>query len=298
MVPVEVTAGSTTFNFNMATLGATREIEYLNGVVEGRIGTGTLNSPANPAPAAEYSFFLWTGAMDPTNSSIEELARAGVFSQGWNLPVGGGSGPVNNPPNAVLTTPDPTGPDPGPLTVNFTMSGSTDSDGTIQNYQFDDGLAAGWEYEGATPDDTQSATYTADGVYTARLTVTDDDGDPDTATITIIIGSPPVFWDLDIVALMLLADWPSAFDPKTTGPWQDGANFLTVEVRQIGRGGDVCECGSSNGRDGGKQFHEVPPGLCLAGEFRGSAGGGASARFAIKHPQAPDWCPKCATRFP
>jgi len=93
-----------------------------------------------------------------------------------------GSGPVNQPPTAVAAASITSGT--APLSVNFTGSGSSDSDGSIVSYAwvFGDGGSA------TTANPTHS--YTAAGSYVATLTVMDDDGATDTDTITINVTNP------------------------------------------------------------------------------------------------------------
>jgi PKD repeat protein len=93
--------------------------------------------------------------------------------------------PANDPPTAILTA-DPLSGD-APLLVTFNMS-ANDTDGTIASWELDidnDGTA---EYSGAgDPPATQQHTYNDPGVYTAELTVFDNDGAPgyDTAGVTV-----------------------------------------------------------------------------------------------------------------
>src|SRR5665647_3792886 len=72
-----------------------------------------------------------------------------------------------------------------PLVVDFFAEGSMDSDGTIVSYawDFDDGSSAN------TP--TASHTYTTAGVYTVKLTVTDNSGGVGTAQRTVTVSAPP-----------------------------------------------------------------------------------------------------------
>jgi PKD repeat protein len=93
-----------------------------------------------------------------------------------------GSGPVNQPPTAVASANVTSGT--APLSVNFTGSGSSDSDGSIVSYAwvFGDG--------GSATTANPSHSYTTAGSYVATLTVTDDDGATDTDTITINVTNP------------------------------------------------------------------------------------------------------------
>jgi PKD repeat protein len=90
---------------------------------------------------------------------------------------------TNTPPIAVADADVVSGE--APLTVNFFGSSSTDADGSISSagWTFGDGSSAGSL-------DT-SHTYTSAGSYTATLTVTDNLGDTDTASIAIEISAPP-----------------------------------------------------------------------------------------------------------
>ena len=82
----------------------------------------------------------------------------------------------NNPPTASFTASPPSGG--APLAVSFNASGSSDPDGLIVSYAwtFGDSESA----SGVTTNHTYPV-----GTYTAQLTVTDNGGATDTATITI-----------------------------------------------------------------------------------------------------------------
>lgn len=84
-------------------------------------------------------------------------------------------------PTAAFTIDDST-VSPGD-TVTFDASQSTDSDGTIQSYQ--------WDFGDGNTATGQSVThsYSADGTYTVTLTVSDDDGIFDSATDTVSVSS-------------------------------------------------------------------------------------------------------------
>jgi len=77
-------------------------------------------------------------------------------------------------PIALLVT-DSAGDQEVPVTITFDISGSNDPDGTIATYELDFG-------DGSTPADGTDIAYvitheyTANGDYTVRLTITDNDG--------------------------------------------------------------------------------------------------------------------------
>ena len=93
---------------------------------------------------------------------------------------------ANQPPTASISA----NPTSGgvPLTVSFDGTGSRDPEGGPLTYSWDlngDGAFG----DATTP--TATFTYTAAGVYTARLRVTDNLGASDTAAVTITAGNTP-----------------------------------------------------------------------------------------------------------
>jgi glucose/arabinose dehydrogenase/PKD repeat protein len=93
---------------------------------------------------------------------------------------------ANGAPTAVATASPTTGS--APLTVSFNGSGSSDPEGTPLSFAWDlDGDAA---FDDASTAQT-SYTYTANGVYTASLRVTDSQGASDTDSVTITVGNTP-----------------------------------------------------------------------------------------------------------
>ena len=85
----------------------------------------------------------------------------------------------NQPPVAVATSDVSSGK--APLPVAFGSDGSVDPDGAIASYSWDFG--DGTESLEANP----GHTYTADGTYLAKLTVTDDGGMTDTVVLEITV---------------------------------------------------------------------------------------------------------------
>jgi len=85
---------------------------------------------------------------------------------------------ANVPPEAAFSA-DPLAGEK-PLDVNFDASASTDSDGTIVQYEWD------WDsntvYDDTTASPTTTHTFNTNGVYKVTLRVTDDRGGTDTAT--------------------------------------------------------------------------------------------------------------------
>ncbi len=138
-------------------------------------GTGT--------GASVQHTFASAGNFTVTLTVTDDLGAEG--SAGTTIQV---TQPGNTPPVASVSA-DPTQGD-APLTVQFSGSGSTDSDGTIVSYAWDFG--DGETGSGATI----GHVYGQAGNYTATLTVTDDGNGTDTDTVEIAVSSqgnfPPV----------------------------------------------------------------------------------------------------------
>lgn len=73
-----------------------------------------------------------------------------------------------------------------PLTVTFSSAGSTDPDGTIASYSWDFGDSSA---PSSDPDPVH--VYAAAGEFTATLTVTDNHGATDSASVTITVAPEP-----------------------------------------------------------------------------------------------------------
>jgi len=131
-------------------------------------------------------------------AQVWQLTAANTINRLADVNFSGNSFNVTLPPQSIIlfVIPAPTGnrapvavasasPTSGvvPLTVSFDGSGSTDADGTIVSYtwNFGDGASASGI--------TVSHTYTTPGGYTARLTVTDNQGTSASSTVVITVNS-------------------------------------------------------------------------------------------------------------
>lgn len=138
---------------------------------------------------ASYAWAFGDGGTSSVQSPAHTYASAGTFTAqltvtdnagatGMSTVVITASGTTNRPPSANASATPTSGT--APLTVNFAGSG-TDADGTIASYAwvFGDG--------GTSNVQSPSHAYSAAGSYTARLTVTDNQGATGTATVTISV---------------------------------------------------------------------------------------------------------------
>jgi len=115
-------------------------------------------------------------------------------------------GPVNEDPNASA------GGNCDFLDCAFTASGSFDSDGSIESYDWDFG--DGSTGSGFSP----GHTYEDPGDYIATLTVTDDDGatDSDIVMVTATSRAPTAAFDIECTFLECSFDATGSFDPDGT----------------------------------------------------------------------------------
>jgi len=151
-------------------------------------GELTMNSPL-PVSGGTISWtFDWQAAIISGTYTIYAAALSGNGSgtggdgtETTSLQITV-SAPTNQPPTAIISAPA-FGIEGVALT--FDGSGSSDPDGNIVSYDWDfgDGSAA----TGVSVTHTYSA-----GIYTISLTVTDDFGNTDTATLDISVASPNV----------------------------------------------------------------------------------------------------------
>ena len=125
--------------------------------------------------------------------------------------------PPNQAPTASFTS------NVSGLLVAFNGSASSDSDGTLASYAWDFG--DGTTGTGASP----SHTYTADGTYSVKLTVTDDDGATGTSTKSVTVAAPTSGGTVvaDSFERTVASGWGTA---DTGGPWSivTGGSALSV----------------------------------------------------------------------
>lgn len=137
------------------------------------------------------------GEGDPS-TSYNDYGSLGRFrvSGTWSLP------PANKPPLASTagSTPLVGG---RPLTVNLTGTNSVDVDGAIVGYE--------WDFGDGSPRSflpSPSHTYANPGTYPVSLTVTDDDGAVDSATVNVVV-SPRTVANRTLRVLTMTPSWVS-----------------------------------------------------------------------------------------
>jgi len=140
-----------------------------------------------------YAWEFGDGASDTGITSYHAYSAAGVYTARLTVTDDDGatatithtvsvSAPGNQPPTAAFTV-SPTSGSPGTW-FTFNAVGSQDPDGGIASYA--------WEFGDGASDTgiTSYHAYSSAGVYTARLTVTDDDGATATTTHTVSVSAP------------------------------------------------------------------------------------------------------------
>lgn len=117
------------------------------------------------------------GTGDPT-TGYSDYSSLGEFNLSGTVISAGGQPPVA----AAAATPTS---GTVPLTVNFSSAGSTDPDGTIVSYS--------WVFgDGVTSSEANPVhTYTTVGIFNASLTVVDNEGLSDIASLTITVNDVP-----------------------------------------------------------------------------------------------------------
>jgi cytochrome c len=179
---------TTAMRFRVASAGA-------GGTIEVRLDspTGTLvGTTANITPTGDWQVFKDVQldiATPPTGTHELFLvfrnrgSTQNLFNVNWFEVVGKGAAVTASPEATISATPTSGS---APLTVAFDTV-ATDSDGGTLAYAWDFGVP------GTTTDvstaKSPSYTYTAQGVYTATLTVTDGQGGSTTKTINVTVAA-------------------------------------------------------------------------------------------------------------
>jgi hypothetical protein len=183
------------------------------------------------------------------------------------------AGSIQGQPIAVLTAPSAAG-DP-PLTQEYSLAGSTDSDGTIVEYLFDFG--AGWVSNGNDP--TQSYTFTNPGVFTVWGRVVDDGGwISDDSFEVNVAGGIPTGLAADTLYVYPMADTAAVDEPVTvlvlTGPTTAPLKYVTSVVVSMATEGSYVNYSFNPGAPGGGQTgidgiwtYSAPTGFILPSDF-------------------------------
>ena len=166
-----VTTGNAplTVNFNGTTSTAAKPIaSYAWDFGNGQTGTGSTAFTTYSTPGTYDAKLTITDTDGDVDSKTVQITV---------------NAPPNSPPTAAIGTSGTSGN--APFTVNFSGSGSSDTDGTIVSYAWNFGNG-----QTATTADA-STTYNSAGTYNATLTVTDDKGATNTATQVITVAPKP-----------------------------------------------------------------------------------------------------------
>jgi PKD repeat protein len=206
-------------------------------VIASAAPAATLNatiSTALPAPGRYYLVVGGLGNGDPLGTGYTDYGSLGQYViTGTAQPMTG------SPPVAVATASATSGT--VPLAVSFTGANSYDPDGTIASYAWDFGNGQSASTANA------STTYTAAGTFTARLTVTDNDGLTATRAVQV-----------------------QASNPVTTAPMSVSGIAMSVTVARNGTAGVAAV----TVRDASGN---VVPGASVAGRWSGVVTGAATA---------------------
>ena len=155
-----------------------RSFRVVTGVVDGCGRTDGIDSLATDlGPAFPNGIFV---CQDNTNTLPGNSGDQNFKFVPLERVVGlSNEPPPNQPPNAVI------GAGCAGLSCTVSGGGSSDADGSIESYAWDFG-------DGTTADDgVSSHTYAEAGNYTITLTVTDDDGATDQASLLVSISEAP-----------------------------------------------------------------------------------------------------------
>jgi PKD repeat protein len=209
-----------------------------------------------PPPSTPDYF---TGSIDEPAVYANALSAAQVANQYALATAGGTPTPVNSAPTASFTA------STNDRTVAFDASASTDSDGTVAGYAWDFG-------DGTTGTGvTAGHTYTADGTYPVKLTVTDDQGATATTSRSVTVSATTVPPASDALA----AD---AFERTVSG------GLGTADVG----GAWTVSGGAANFAVGsGRATLSTPKGATLAAVVGGATASGTDVVASFTAPRVP-----------
>jgi Big-like domain-containing protein/PKD domain-containing protein len=169
--------------FTTGTNGAVTGVPYNASTGNVTVANGTFS-----VPGASGCGFLGV-ANGPINDALGLPSPSGNNTAVLGLH----SSPIIAPAITANFTASPGTTGQAPFTVTFNAAGSTATAG-IANYQFDFTNNGSFDAVRTPPTTTASFTYTAAGSYTAKLRVTDNQGDfvEKTLPITVAVNQPPV----------------------------------------------------------------------------------------------------------
>ena len=188
------------------------------------------DNPMDMQFGADGAFYLLTYG----DGFFAANADAGMYK--WEYVKG------QRAPTGVLTTDRTDGANP--LTVQFSSAGSRDPDPG-------DALTYAWDFDGNGTTDSTAAnpthTYTTNGVFVARLTVTDSNGLSDSKTTTITVGNTTATIEIKIPAEGDFFTWGDVipYEVVVTDPEDGTVDCSRVIVTAVllhdthGHGGDT-----------------------------------------------------------
>ncbi|MCA8961631.1 MAG: PQQ-dependent sugar dehydrogenase, partial [Planctomycetes bacterium] len=179
------------------------------------------NRPVEVTPIAE-TLGIVAMAMHPTDGALYVISYTSQVRRIQYTPCG------NRPPVAVLPQPQYYGP--GPLTVGFDGSGSTDEDQDVLTYAWDFGDGSAPSNEVA-PTHTYSPPTSSPTRYDGTLTVTDAFGATSTASFIVSVNNTP-----PVVTIL------SPIDGETYPLDGDTVHALTADVFDAEHGPAELDC--------------------------------------------------------
>lgn len=164
---------------------------------------GNVIATSNPPDALGAAFSLsglpagtYYLSVDGTGKGDASTGYTDYGSLGEYVISGSVAAPYGAPPVAVASATPLSGT--APLTVAFSSAGSYDPDGSALRFEWDFGDGSARSAE-ANP----VHVYTAQGVYSAVLTVTDASGSQDTARLSVTVTAPPLVLYVDNIDMRL-----------------------------------------------------------------------------------------------